>query len=108
MTLDTEMSQSQEILAHFFTTESVKDTESMKFQAVDYIPSGAKCTDVSVIGEVVYLDYRINNIRYLVGYHRDGTVEKVVRELNGDKIYSVDSENPSVMCENVNENKAGY
>ena len=61
-----------------------------------YIPEGAWCTDVSANEVVVCIDYRIDDIRYIVSYYSIGTVMKTVRAMDGDKIYTVWSDREGV------------
>ena len=67
--------------------------------AAPFIPQGAVCTDVSAIGQVVYIDYRLNGFRYLVAYRQDGTVEATIAEdgvwsPGGVPLWIVNSTNP--------------
>lgn len=45
---------------------------------------------------MLYIDYRLDDVRYLIGYYRDGTVEKTVREMDGDVIYTLYSDREGV------------
>lgn len=45
---------------------------------------------------MLYIDYRVDNIRYIVGYYNDGNIEKVARALGEDTIYSVYSNDERV------------
>lgn len=104
MTLITELEQSDDVLNGFFET----NTRNVEYITLDnivgkYIPAGARYMDVSVIGEVVYIDYQLDAIRYLVAYYSDGSVEKIARPIGGDDIYSVDSIRNSIEHINVKD-----
>lgn len=95
--LERETAQAQEIIRRFFDGEAEDVTyENPQEIGQTYIPDGAWCTDVSRVGDVLYIDYRLDNVRYLIGYHRGGTVEKTVREIDGDVIYSLYSDREGV------------
>ena len=101
MTLTSELSQSSAVISQFLLPKAkINQQSSLLTLSDNYIPTGANCTDVSVIGDAVYIDYQLNNIRYLVAYYKDGTVEKVAREIGDNEVYSIDSINNVV--ENVN------
>ncbi|MDE5818167.1 MAG: hypothetical protein K2I07_02460 [Lachnospiraceae bacterium] len=104
MTLTVELEQAVDVLNYFFN-ENARSIAYNNLQDVadEYIPEGAKCTDVSVIGEVVYIDYQLDGIRYLIAYYSDGSVEKVARPIGGDDMYSVDSIHNSVEHVNLKE-----
>ena len=92
MTLNAELEQAVDVLNYFFTENMQSLTYSDPQDVANrYIPEGANCTDVSVIGEVVYIDYQLDGVRYLVAYYSNGSVEKVARAIGGDDMYSVDS-----------------
>lgn len=97
MTLTAELAQSPDVLRSFFTedAQAVSDDDYWNV-AGEYLPAGARCMDVSVSGEVVYLDYELDEIRYIVAYYRDGRVEKVARPIEGDEMYAIDSVNNTV------------
>lgn len=108
LSLEFESSQSRNVLDTFnIGMKSFKVTNN-KNNVKQFIPEGSICTDVSAIGDVVYIDYRMNGIRYLTAYYSDGTVEKVARAINGDDIYSVNNANNKVEHLNVNDNKVVY
>ena len=90
LSLDAEEAQKTEIFERFMNViVGDKIFENPQEIATPYIPGGSRCTDVCILGEVVYIDYRLNDIRYIVAYYSDGTIEKNVREMDGDKIYTV-------------------
>lgn len=97
MTLTAELAQSSDVLRSFFTedAQAISDDDYWDV-ADDYLPAGARCMDVGVSGEVVYLDYELGEIRYIVAYYRDGTVEKVARPVGGEEMYAIDSVSNSV------------
>ena len=95
--MDRELSQRTEILERFMSIRTRdKIFENPQEIAEPYIPGGSWCTDVCILGDVLYIDYRLGDIRYIIGYHSDGTVEKTVRAMGGDKIYTVWSDNKGV------------
>lgn len=97
--------QKQEVLNKFMKTADEDIVfENPQTVAKAYIPEGSQCTEVSLIGEVLYIDYRINNVRYIVGYHRDGTVEKVARSMEEDTIYSINSSENRIDYYSVQDN----
>lgn len=106
LSLTTEITQAQDVLNQFMRVRTGDVVfENPQEVAAEYIPEGSWCTDVSRLGDVIYIDYRIDNVRYIVGYYSDGTVEKVVRDLEDDNIYSVFSNKDTVECMNLEENK---
>lgn len=80
-----------------------RSLDELQNRAREYIPTGAGCTDVSVIGEVVYIDYQLEGIRYLVAYYNDGSVEKVARPVGGDDMFSINSTSNVVEQVNLEE-----
>ncbi len=76
--LTQEVSQAQQVLATF----PVKNINEMQVypaqKARQFLPEGAVCTEVSVSGTVLYMDYRYNGYRYIVMYHTDGVVDAVI------------------------------
>ena len=106
LSLETEIAQAQDVLNQFMrvrTGDIIYDNP--QGVASEYIPEGSWCTDVSRLGDVLYIDYRIDTVRYIVGYYNDGTVEKVVRDLKSDNIYSVYSNTNVVECMNLQEHR---
>lgn len=90
LSIDAEIRQTTEILERFMSVRTGdKIFENPQEIAESYIPGGSWCTDVCILGDVLYIDYRLNDIRYIVSYFSDGTVEKTVRAMDGDKIYTV-------------------
>lgn len=73
--------------------------------AQDVIPAGALCTEICVFDEVVIIDYRLDDVRYLVSYYADGKVEKIARQTESDIIYSVDSVDGITDSYNATENQ---
>lgn len=97
LSIDAEIGQRTEILERFMSIRTGdKIFESPQEIAAPYIPGGSWCTDVCILGEVLYIDYRLNDIRYIVAYYSDGTIEKTVRAMDGDKIYTVWSDKEGV------------
>ena len=106
LSLTTEIAQAQVILNQFMRVRNGDVVfDNPQEVAAEYIPEGSWCTDVSRLGDVLYIDYRIDNVRYIVGYYSDGTVEKVVRDLESDNIYSVYSNTNVVECMNLQEHR---
>lgn len=67
--------------------------------AAPYIPDGAWCTEVCIIGYVVNIDYRIGNVRYIASYCNDGTV-RMTSSVLADEIayvYEITSDNPKMV-----------
>ena len=97
LSMNAEIEQRTEILERFMSIRTRdKIFENPQEIAEPYIPGGSWCTDVCILGDVLYIDYRLGDIRYIIGYHSDGTVEKTVRAMGGDKIYTVWSDNKGV------------
>ena len=76
-----------------------RNTDMACFHGGAVYSAGAVCTDVSAIGQVVYIDYRLNGFRYLVAYRQDGTVEATIAEdgvwsPGGVPLWIVNSTNP--------------
>ena len=95
--MERETAQAREIVQRFFGGEAGDvPYENPQETGQSYIPDGAWCTDVSRVGDVLYIDYRLDNVRYLIGYYRDGTVEKTVREMDSDVIYTLYSDREGV------------
>ena len=69
-----------------------------------YIPEGAWCTDCCMIGVVGYIDYQLDGVRYIVAYYPDNVVEKTVRALGSNMIYTVSSEKGDVSVQDVRDN----
>ncbi len=64
-----------------FPPRVTKDVQTWPTSAAaPFIPEGAVCTEVSAIGQVVYIDYRYEDYRYLVAYKTDGTVEATISQ----------------------------
>lgn len=80
-----------------------RSLDELQNRVCGYIPMGAECTDVSVIGEVVYIDYQLEGIRYLVAYYNDGSVKKVARPVGGDDMFSINSTSNVVEQVNLEE-----
>ena len=75
--------------------------------AAPYIPKAALCTDVCIIGDVVSIDYRIGDVRYIAAYCKDGTV-RMTSSLLSDEVqyvYEMSSDSPNtVSCLDCNKN----
>jgi hypothetical protein len=75
--------------------------------AAPYIPEAALCTDVCIIGDVVSIDYRIGDVRYIAAYCNDGTV-RMTSSLLSDEVqyvYEMSSDSPNtVSCLDCNKN----
>ena len=73
-------------------------------QGKEYVPEGAVCTALDVIGTAVYVEYELDNVSYTVAYFSDGTIEKTVRALDSNEIYSTDNIDHQIECVDVAEN----
>ncbi len=92
LSLENEIAQAQVVRDTFFTAQAEDmSVENPQEAAAGFIPDGAQCTDISVLGTVVYIDYRLDNVRYLIAYYQDGVVEKAARAEGSNDIYSIDS-----------------
>ncbi|MBQ8610863.1 MAG: M56 family metallopeptidase [Oscillospiraceae bacterium] len=78
--LSDEIAQLPQVLSVFSPDPSLDSGSWPTEAAVQFIPTGAQCTDVSSIGEVTYIDYRYNGYRYLTAYHASGYVEMTITE----------------------------
>lgn len=104
LTLTIELAQAEYVYNDFMTKNMQgRSLDELQNRAREYIPMGAECTDVSVIGEVVYIDYQLEGIRYLVAYYNDGSVEKVARPVGGDDMFSINSTSNVVEQVNLEE-----
>ena len=94
LSLNSELSHRDEFLI-FLKANLDKGDSEYKFEQFSSkcIPDGAEHVRIDIVGEVIYLDYRNKNARYIIGYRLDGTVEKTVRADNSNLIYYVDSNN---------------
>lgn len=109
LSIETEVAQSSDIINEFMRTRTGDIIyDNPQEIAAAYIPEESWCTEVCRLGDVLYIDYRVGDIRYIVAYYSDGLVEKVVRNLNDDNIYSVYSNSDIVECMNLEENKHVY
>ncbi|MBO5165371.1 MAG: hypothetical protein IJ405_07965 [Lachnospiraceae bacterium] len=97
LSLTAELAQEQEILDTFLPASSEEVIyDDPQTVGAPYIPEGAWCTEVSANEVVVCIDYRIDDIRYIVSYYSNGTIMKDARAMDGDKIYSVRSDKEGV------------
>lgn len=102
--LTDEIAQAASVRDEFLTTRNGTETfSSPQLMAEPYIPQGARCTDLSTIGDTVYIDYQLNNMRYIVAYYSDGTVQKGIRTIGSSDVYFVDSKNLAPQHTNVLE-----
>lgn len=58
-----------------------------------YVPDGARILSVDCINNNLVVDYRLGNIRYIVTYLWNGTIEKTARKAGDDVIQQVSSSN---------------
>lgn len=94
LSLDDELMQADRVWKHFVSTRPVNMDvvfDDPQKEAEAFVPEGAKCTEICKIGEILYIDYRLNDVRYIVSYYQDGEVGKSVRAIGSDDCYSVDS-----------------
>lgn len=101
LNIDNELSQREDVYNAFEISADEVSSAGMLSMAGPYIPEGAICTDVSVDEAVIYIDYRLDNVRYIVAYYEDGTVEKTARETGSADIYSIDSNSYRIEHEKV-------
>lgn len=107
--LSDEILQADEVLSQFTPNDPdgfyvYSDPQSV---AAQYIPEGAVCTDLCIIGYVVSIDYRIGDVRYIVAYCNDGTV-RLTASLLGHEVryvYEMSSDTPNaVRCIDCEKN----
>ena len=103
ISLQNEVEQFGDISNKIFKMDINNDIE-LKNSMIPYIPAGANCTEVTTIGDTIYIDYQLNNARYIIAYYADGTIEKYVRINGSDDIYMVNSKNTFLEHTNVKEN----
>ncbi len=74
MSIDREKEQHPAVLSRFMnnTQESFVMSEDLNQVARDFIPEDSSCKAIDVIGEVVYIDYTLEDVRYLVAYYAEG------------------------------------
>lgn len=84
MEMDTDLSQEAaqlpQVLNAFPIAENGGSKSWSPVEAVQFIPEGAVCLDVSAIGKTLYIDYHHNGYRYIMAYSQDGTVEATISE----------------------------
>ncbi|MDO4546779.1 MAG: hypothetical protein Q4D04_01635, partial [Clostridia bacterium] len=85
--LNTELQQCGEAFAALYNL----DKKSAMSVAEKYVPDGSSVLDVTSMGLVVHVDYKLNNARHIVTYRSDGSVYKVSRGIGDDKMVSADS-----------------
>ena len=109
LNLTEEIAQAEKIMDQFMSTRCGDVIyDNPQEVAAEYIPKGSWCTNVCRIGDVLYIDYRVDNIRYIVGYYNDGNIEKVARALGEDTIYSVYSNDERVETLDLQETRREY
>lgn len=108
LSLDAEKALVADVLQQFTASRLASEDviyDDPQTVASNYIPDGAVCTDVSKIGSVVYFDYKLNNTRYIVGYHSDGAIEKTVRKMDDDNVYSVTTQSDKADSFSISDRK---
>ena len=58
-----------------------------------YVPDGARILSVDCINNNLVVDYRLGDVRYIVTYLWNGTIEKTARKAGDDVIQQVSSSN---------------
>jgi len=107
LSLDDELMQADRVWKYFVSAKTMNldaEFDDPQEKAEMFVPEGAKCTDICKIGEVLYIDYRLNDVRYIVSYYQNGEVGKSVRAIGADDVYSVTSFDYVINHFNVNEN----
>ncbi len=95
--LERELSQAEEVLEEFWKENPSEGDPKLDMAAAEkYVPEDAEMSEVFVNGSVVYLDYRLEGVRYIVAYVTDGTVRKSITEIGGDRVYSVSSDREEI------------
>lgn len=72
--LTEELAQAQAVLERFPLDGTDRVYENPQEIGAPFVPEGALCTDVCTIGEVAYIDYRLDGVRYIAKYRKDGVV----------------------------------
>ena len=72
--LTEELTQAQAVLERFPIDGTDRVYENPQEIGAPFIPEGAWCMDICTIGEVVSIDYRLDGVRYIVSYRKDGVV----------------------------------
>lgn len=106
LSLDAEEALVADVLQQFMASRDTSEDitfDDPQSVASGYIPDGAVCTDVSILGSVVYFDYLLDDIRYIVEYHSDGTIEKTARKTDDDYVYSITSQSSKTECFRISD-----
>lgn len=106
LSLDNELMQADRVWKHFISTKNMKmdaEFDAPQKEAEMFVPEGAKCTEICKIGEVLHIDYQLNDIRYIVSYYQNGEVGKSARAIGSDDYYSIDSFDYVIKHFNVTE-----
>ena len=84
------------------TTPAASNPQITEVDASEYLPDGASlgCSFVSD-GQILFIDYVLDNVRYIVSYHSDGLIKKSARALENNYIYSVDNESSTIQGREV-------
>ena len=109
LSLDTELTYKDICVS--FLKEHQNDEDSVYDPSAfptDSIPEDAESVRISIADDVLYVEYRLQCDRYIIGYHLDGVVEKTVRPQHSDLIYYLDSTmtQPNVM--DITETATSY
>lgn len=84
-----ELMQAQKVIKALLSKNGDISYDSPQRVAEQFIPTTAKCVDVSSIGDVVYIDYWDSDTRYIIGYRADFTIEKSIRERDSDTVITI-------------------
>lgn len=106
LSIDREVSQSSAVRSALFNYETKENPATdMKEIAQAYVPEKAHITDLCTIGNTLYVDYQLNNVRYLIAYYSDGSVQKNIRANGSDDVYAIDSRTRTLRHRNVAETR---
>ncbi len=98
LTLDAELAQVQQVIDTLHplddgVSEQVFEDPQV---AAAFVPEGSKCSEVAIIGPLVYIDYQLDGNRYIVSYFQNGMVQKVAHVIGGSVVYTIDSEEQEI------------
>ncbi len=79
-TMEIEAKQAETVLAAYYADGADIEYDNAQEKCRDFVPNGAEVLSLSAIQEVVYIDYMMQDVRYIVGYRTDGSIEKSMRK----------------------------
>jgi len=109
MTISKEVAMFDSVIDNLWTArEKLYDNPAVV--GAPYVPVGATCLEVYSVGNVVYVNYVMNNTYYYTTYYKNtGEVEKVARVKNSDDIYSVSTASTTAsVVRNLDEWRSTY